>query len=198
MKAPVNIDEYAKRLPLDIEELREEKLPEAFVNRLVRLRGLYTYWLQFPAKTTADLVQYDEQMFKTRKTQAYEDIQLVKALIGDLQQSTKEFWRWRINTMIIEDHKAARRAGEWRAAATMQKNLILNNKTDKDDPIDLQLEQIIPQNFEMSDNISIVIPDAKKTSRKKIEDMLRKYGRKEGMTIDNADFEVVGDNSADL
>lgn len=194
MKAPVNIDEYAKRLPLDIEELREEKLPEAFINRLVRLRALYTYWIQFPSKNTADLVQYDEQMFKTRKTQAYEDIQLVKAIIGDLQQSTKEFWRWRINTMIMEDHKAARRAGQWRAAATMQKNLILNNKTDKDDPIDLQLEQIIPQNFEMSDNISIVIPDAKKISRRKIEDMLRKYGRKDGMTIDNADFEEVGDS----
>ena len=74
----------------------------------------------------------------------------------------------------------------------MQKNLILNNKTDKEDPIDLQLDQIIPQNFEMTDNISIIIPDAKKTSRKKIEDMLRKYGKKDDMQIENADFEEVG------
>ena len=74
----------------------------------------------------------------------------------------------------------------------MQKNLILNNKTDKEDPIDLQLDQIIPQTFEMTDNISIIIPDAKKTPRKKIEDMLRKYGKKDDMQIENADFEEVG------
>lgn len=193
MKAPLNIDEYAKRLPLDISELKEEKLPEAFIDRIMRLRGLYTYWLQFPSKQTADLVDYDRKMWNVRKTQAYEDIQLVKALIGDLQQSNKDFWRWRINTMIMDDHKAARRAGEWRAVATMQKNLILNNKTDKDDPIDLQLDRIIPQTFEMTDNISIVIPQAKKTPRKKIEDMLRKYGRKDDMAVDDADFEEVGD-----
>ena len=193
MKAPLNIDEYAKRLPLDISELKEEKLPEAFIDRIMRLRGLYTYWLQFPSKQTADLVDYDRKMWNVRKTQAYEDIQLVKALIGDLQQSNKDFWRWRINTMIMDDHKAARRAGEWRAVATMQKNLILNNKTDKDDPIDLQLDRIIPQTFEMTDNISIVIPQAKKTPRKKIEDILRKYGRKDDMAVDDADFEEVGD-----
>ena len=191
MKAPINIDEYAKRLPLDISELREEKLPEAFIDRIMRLRGLYTYWLQFPSKQTADLVEYDTKMWNVRKTQAYEDIQLVKALIGDLQQSNKEFWRWRINTMIMDDHKAARRAGEWRAVASMQKNLILNNKTDKEDPIDLQLDRIIPQAFEMTDNIGIVIPEAKNTSRKKIEDMLRKYGRKDDLPVDDADFEEV-------
>ena len=173
-------------------ELREEKLPEAFIDRIMRLRGLYTYWLQFPSKQTADLVDYDRKMWNVRKTQAYEDIQLVKALIGDLQQSNKDFWRWRINTMIMDDHKATRRAGEWRAVATMQKNLILNNKTDKEDPIDLQLDRIIPQNFEMTDNISIIIPEAKKTPRKKIEDMLRKYGRKDDMPVDETDFEEVG------
>lgn len=124
MKAPINIDEYAKRLPLDIEELRKENLPESFVNRIIRLRGLYTYWLQFPSKQTSELVEYDQQMFNIRKTQAYEDIQFVKALIGDLQQTSKEFWRWRINTMIMDDHKAARRAGEWRAVASMQKSHI--------------------------------------------------------------------------
>ena len=44
----------------------------------------------------------------------------------------------------------------------------------------------------MTDNISIIIPDAKKTPRKKIEDMLRKYGKKDDMQIENADFEEVG------
>jgi hypothetical protein len=196
MRSPVDIDEYAKRLPLDLTELKEQHLSEDFINRIQRLRSLYTYWLQFPNKRTEDLVQYDEQMFHIRKTQAYEDIQLTKILIGDLLASTKEFWRWRINTMILEDHKAARRANDWRSAASMQKNLILNNKTDKDDPIDLEFDKIVPQNFEMTDNITILIPNAKKTPRKKIEDLLRKYGKRDDAKIEDADFVEVHDDQS--
>lgn len=90
--------------------------------------------------------------------------------------------------MTTKRHAVPENGAQWHPC----KNLILNNKTDKEDPIDLQLDQIIPQNFEMTDNISIIIPDAKKTSRKKIEDMLRKYGKKDDMQIENADFEEVG------
>lgn len=195
MKGPIDIDEYAKRLPLDRMELEQEHLPRSFIERLERLRGLYTYWLQFPNKQTQDIVEYDQQLFKIGKTQAYEDIQLVKVLIGDLQASSKDFWRWRINTMIMEDHKSARRAGDWRSAASMQKNLILNNKTDKDDPLELDFEKIVPQQFEMTDNIAIVIPGKTKTSRQKIEDMLQKYGKKDDMKIEDADYEEVKDDS---
>lgn len=197
MKGPVDIDEYAKRLPLDRTELEKEHLPLPFIQRLERLRGLYTYWVQFPSKQTQDMVEYDQQMFKASRTQAYEDIQLVKVLIGDLQATSKDFWRWRINTMIMEDHKAARRAGDWRSAASMQKNLILNNKTDKDDPLELDFDKIVPQQFEMTDNITIVIPGKKKTSRKKIEEMLVKYGRKDDMPVEDADFEEVKDDSTE-
>ena len=194
MKAPINIDEYVKRLPLDRTELEKEQLPQAFIERLERLRGIYTYWLQFPNKQTQEIVKYDLDMFLIGKTQAYEDIQLVKVLIGDLQSTTKDFWRWRINTMILEDHEQALKDKDWRSVASMQKNLILNNKTNKEDPLELDFEKIVPQQFEMTDDIAIVIPGKHKTSRKKIEDMLKKYGRKDEMQIEDADFEEVNND----
>lgn len=145
-------------------------------------------------KSVSEIVQFDLDNFGLRKTQAYEDIALVKALIGDIQATTKAFARWRANVMIESDIKKARKDGDWRAVASMQKNYILNNKTDKDDPVDLEFDKIVPQQFEMTDDISIVIPGAKKASRQRIEQLLNKYNPKAPAPQD-ADFEEVKDNS---
>jgi len=185
-----DLDQYARWLPVvGTPEIEKANLPAPFIQRLQRVRGIYDYWRQFPNKQTADIVEYEAQMFGIGKSQAYEDIRLVKLLLGDIEASTKEFWRWRINTIIEENIKSARRAGDYRAVASLVKNLILNNKTDKEDPLELDFDKIVPQTFEMSDDIQIVNPKAVRTPRRKIEELLKKYGRKGGMAIDDADFE---------
>lgn len=187
----IDLDQYAKCMPLSRDQLIEQHLPDAFINRIERVRGLYAYWLQHPTKVTSEVVEFDMEQFDIRKTQAYEDIALVKALIGDIQSSTKAFARWRANVMIEQDIQRAREDGDWRAVASMQKNYILNNKTDKDDPIELEFDKIVPQQFEMTDDISIVIPGAKKASRQRVEELLRKYHGKKTPEAEDANFEEV-------
>lgn len=186
----IDIDQYAKCLPLSREQLQEQHLPEAFINRVERVRGLYTHWLQFPQKDVSEVVQFDLDNFGIRKTQAYEDIALVKAIIGDIQATTKSFARWRANVMIEADIKRARRDCDWRAVASMQKNYILNNKTDKEDPVELEFDKITPQQFEMTDDIALVIPGAQKISPKRRAELIRKYGGKP-TNIEDADFEEI-------
>lgn len=189
-----DIDEYAKWLPMvGTPDIEGAHLPAAFIQRLQRLRGVYDYWLQYPNKLSADIVEFEQQMFGIAKTQAYQDIRLVKILLGDIEASTKDFWRWRINTILMESLKGARRAHDYRAVASLVKNLIANNKTDKEDPLDLEFDKIVPQQFELSDDIRIVNPASSKTSRKRIEELLRKYGRTQSMEITDADFEEVKD-----
>ena len=113
---PVNLDQYSRYVTLDDSELRELNVAEGVLVRLHRLRGMYAYWLQFPSKLDNDLVQYDIAMFKVSRSLAYEDLHLVKVLLGNLQQTTKEFMRWKINKSIEQDIAAARRAGEFREA----------------------------------------------------------------------------------
>ena len=50
MPLPVNLDEYTKYIVKSDDELREERVNPAIIQRLHRLRGLYAYWLQFPDK----------------------------------------------------------------------------------------------------------------------------------------------------
>lgn len=185
---PVNLDQYSRYVTLDDSELRELNVAEGVLVRLHRLRGMYAYWLQFPSKLDNDLVQYDMAMFKVSRSLAYEDLHLVKVLLGNLQQTTKEFMRWKINKSIEQDIAAARRAGDFRSVASLSKVLVQNNRTDKDDEPELEFDKIIPQNFEPTDDPSVLgierIPDL----RGKIRALYKKYSN---TIIQDAEYEEV-------
>ena len=89
MSLPANIDQYAELLPLSDDELREQKVNPLMLERLHRIRGLYAFWLQYPNKTKAEVVQQDAALFKVSQSKAYEDVQLVEILLGDIQRMTR-------------------------------------------------------------------------------------------------------------
>ena len=185
---PVNLDEYSRYVTLDDAELRQLRVAEGVLLRLHRIRGMYAYWLQFPSKVDNDLVQYDMAMFKVSRSLAYEDLHLVKVLLGNLQQTTKEFMRWKINKSLEQDIAAARRAGDFRSVAALSKVLVANNRTDKDDEPDLEFDKIVPQNFEPTDDPTVLgierIPDL----RGKIRALYKRYSN---TMIQDADFEEI-------
>lgn len=187
---PTNLDQYSRYVTLDDSELRDLKVAEAVLVRLHRIRGLYAYWLQFPSKLDNDLVQYDMAMFKVSRSLAYEDIHLVKVLLGNLQQTTKEFMRWRINKSVEQDIASARRAGDYRAIAALTKVMVLNNRTDKDDEPDLEFDKIVPQNFEPTDDPSVLgierIPDL----RGRIRALVKRYSN---TMVQDAEYEEIKD-----
>lgn len=131
MSLPVDIDEYSRYVSLNDDELKELRINPKLFERIHRIRGLYAYWLQFPSKFDADIVAYDISMFRVAKSQAYDDVRLLQLLLGNIQSANKEFMRWKINKDLEEDLKAARRMQDYRSVAQIEKNRILNNRTDK-------------------------------------------------------------------
>ena len=102
MSLPVNLDLYSRYVALDDDELREMRVAESLLVRLHRIRGMYAYWLQFPSKQDNDIVLYTMNMFKVSRSQAYDDLALVKVLLGNLQQTSKDFMRWKINKSLYK------------------------------------------------------------------------------------------------
>ena len=102
MSVPTDLDKYQGWLALDEDQLKEEHLPVQTIERVIRFRALYTYWCRFSSKAPRDIVEYDTAMFKVSESQAYDDVHCLKVIIGNLQESSKKFWRWRINQMIEE------------------------------------------------------------------------------------------------
>lgn len=177
MSVPVNIDDYSSYLPLDSSELRSQLVPEDTILRVERLRELSAYWRSYPSTSPKELVSRCMQLFKVGKSQAYDDIHILKILIGNLEATTKEFARWRVNQMIEEDRTAARRDGDWRAVASMQKNYILNNQTDKPDTPDMAFDRIVPKELEPSDDPSVAGITMSKNYRKLRDRLIRQYSR---------------------
>ena len=175
MSVPVDIDKYQALLALDENELVENHVPEQMIARIVRLRALYSYWCRFSSKSVKDIVEFDKLQFKVGDSQAYDDMTILKNIVGNLQESSKKFWRWRINQMLEEDRLAAKRAGDHRAVASIEKNFIKNNMTDKEDTPDMAYDKIVPLEIVATDDPSVIgikkIPDL----RGKVRKLLKKY-----------------------
>lgn len=177
MSVPVNIDRYCEYLPVSSEELRLQLVPEDTILRVERLRELSAYWRSYPQTSPKELVSRCEQIFHVGKSQAYDDIHLLKILVGNLEATTKEFARWRANQMIEEDRKAARRDGDWRAVASMQKNYILNNQTDKPDTPDMAFDKIVPLQLEPTDDPSVLGIKAPKNLRARRDKLIKQFSK---------------------
>jgi len=177
MSVPVNIDQYSEYLPVSSDELRQQLVPEDTIQRIERLRELSSYWRSYPSTSPKELVTRCMQLFKVGKSQAYDDIHILKVLIGNLEATTKEFARWRVNQMIEEDRTAARRDGDWRAVASMQKNYILNNQTDKPDTPDMAFEKIVPLQLEPTDDPSVLGIKTPKNLRARRDKLIKQFSK---------------------
>lgn len=188
MSRPVDIDSYMSLMPLDEDELNEQHIPAATLERVKRLRGMYAFWLQYPRQSITELVHRDVSMFKVKESQAYDDIHLVQVMLGNLQNATKDFWRWKVNQEIDEDRLAAKRASDFRALASMQKNRIKNNRTDTPDDPERSFDKIVPAEFKMSNDPTIIgLKDTPKL-KEMIAQLEKQYGVDE-MTY--TDFEEI-------
>ena len=186
MSLPVNIDDYMKYMPLNEDELQELHISAIVKARVERLRGCYAFWLRYPRLTVREMVDQDKAMFGVSETQAYDDIHLCQVMLGNLNAASKEFWRWKVNQEIDEDRKAAKAAGDFRALAVMQKNRIKNNRTDTPDEPELAFDKIVPVEFRMTDDPSVIGLQRIPNLRAKIKKMEKRYSMPD---IEDADFE---------
>ncbi len=190
------MEDYSMYITLSDDELLERRIAQTVIERIHRLRGMYAYWLQFPQKFDQDIVQYDMAMFKVGKSQAYDDLHIVRLILGNLQQASKDFMRWKINQDLEQDLKAARRAGDHRSVAAIEKNRILNNRTDKEDELELEFDKIIPQQFVPVDDPTVFgikkLPDL----RNRIRVLVKKYSDNSVQFAEYEELKEDNDNGA--
>jgi hypothetical protein len=199
MPLPVNIDEYVSYIVMNDEELRDQHVSPAVIQRLHRLRGLYAYWLQFPDKFERDILQQDISLFGVGRAQAYDDVRLVQILLGNMQQATRNFMRWKINQDLEADLRAARRQGDYRSVASLEKVRVMNNRTDKEDEPETNYDRIPLFGVVFTSNPSALnIPgyDNEASLRKDIIAMNKRYSREIENEKEFTDYEEVEEDGA--
>ena len=77
---PSIIDTARDHLFDDVTAMKQAGIPEVTQQRIIRLRDVYNYWLQFPSLRDRDLVAHIQQSYGLQTTQAYADLRIVKAV----------------------------------------------------------------------------------------------------------------------
>jgi hypothetical protein len=194
MSLPVNIDQYQLNLFSSVEEMRNNNVAEHIIVRLLRLRALYTFWLNFPMKTTREMVQQDMTMHPDiKQREAYDDIKLIKILIGNLEAESKEWHRHVFNRRTDEVYRQAMRDHDNRAAEKANADYAKYNRVGEIDPQPFDYDDIIPHQIEPTDDPTVIGIAPIKDLRGSI----RKLKKKLGADIQDAEFIELNDDGED-
>jgi len=170
MPRPSTLEICRQHLYSDIDQI-----PAAYRERITRLRVAYTYWYEFPTKTETDIRDHLMNEFEVVKSTAYEDIQVIKVLLGDIKNPSKEWIRFQVNAMLDAAYKLAKKQKDPKAMTMAADKKGKYNMIDQADAQQLPFEEIVPQQFEPTDDPTVLglkkDPDIREKKRK----MLEKY-----------------------
>lgn len=191
MSLPAKIDDYQLNLFASVDDMNERNVPQHIQVRLLRLRALYTFWLNFPSKTTREMVQQDMTMHPDiKQREAYDDIRLIKILIGNIEAETKEWHRFVFNRRTEEVYRQAMRDHDNRAAEKANADYAKYNRVGEIDPQPFDYDDIIPHQIEPTDDPTVIGIAPVKDLRGKIQRMKRKLGA----DIQDAEFVEIKDD----
>ena len=195
MPVPATIEVCRDHLFSDREEMTQNNIPVVIQERLIRLRDMYNLWLNFPRKKDVEIVKELELRYKIQRSTAYEDIRIIKALLGDLNKSTKDFHRWKFCGMLDEAYEMAKRMKDARAMVAAADKYGKYTQLDKEDLIDRGYDKIQVQPFEPTDDPSVIGIKPIPNIRQRIQDKIKQYWNDD---IEDIDYEVVEYNEDDI
>jgi hypothetical protein len=168
----------------------KERYPILMVEKILRVREMYNWFIANPDATDREFVAELMQRHDVAKGTAYSDLQVVKKLLPMFAASNKDFHRWRANEMCIATYKMAEKRKDTK---TMEKTVATYAKINR---VDLEDEQAIPfdkimvQPFTATDDPRVLGIEPIPNIQDKISAMIEKYSA-ETIDIEDVQFEEV-------
>ena len=144
-------------------ELRE-RYPGQMVEKVLRVREMYNWFIANPDGTDREFVAEVCQRHNIHRTTAYSDLAVVKSLLPMLGSASRDFHRWRTNGKL--------------------------NRVDLEDEQAIPLDQILVQPFTATDDPRVLGIEPIPNIADKIAAMIEKY-RAETIDIEDVEFEEV-------
>lgn len=170
------------------EEVLREKYPDVSVERVLRLRAMYNWFISNPESKDKEFVDECLSRYGVSKTLAYDDLRIIKSVLPHITQASRDYHRWKYNEMILETYQMAKKRKDTktmeRAATSYAKFNNVNVEDEQSVPYDL----IVVQPFTATQDPSVLGIKPIPNIEKKISDLIAKY-RAESMDIDDIDYE---------
>ncbi len=148
----------------------KEKLSIQIHRRLIRIRGAFVHWTEFPMKGEFEIRKFLEDQYNVKQSTAYEDIGIIKSLIGNIKSAGKDWHRYRFNAMIEEAWDIATTKDDPKALAMIIREYGKNNQLHIPDSQTIPWEDLIPQLIEPTEDPTVIglkrIPNVREVAQK--------------------------------
>lgn len=153
-----------------VEEMDAAHLQKSTQEHILRLRSIYTYWLQNPQLKEISIVSELRRRYKLGETVAYEDLRLIKICLGNLNQCTTDYYRWVFLNRAEESFEMARQSGDAKAFAATLATYGKYTRLDRDEGNVPDYSSIVPQDFTITSDPTVAgfkrIPNVEEKARK--------------------------------
>lgn len=187
MSYPNAIDVCRAELFTKEVELRD-RYPQALVDKVLRVREMYNWFIANPDATDREFVAELCQRHGIHRTTAYSDLQVVKSLLPMLSTANRDFHRWRTNEMLIATYKMAEKRKDSKTMERAASAYGKLNRVDLEDEQAIPLDQILVQPFTATDDPRVLGIEPIPNIAEKISAMIEKY-RRETIDIEDVEFE---------
>lgn len=168
-------------------ELRE-RYPQSVVDKVLRVREMYNWFIANPDGTDREFVNELVQRHEVSKVTAYSDLAVVKAMLPLLAAASRDFHRWRFNEMIMNTYKMAQKRKDTKTMERAAASYAKYNRVDLEDEQVMPYEMIVVQPFTATSDPSVLGIKPIPNVQRKISDMIKKY-RAETIDIEDVEFE---------
>jgi hypothetical protein len=175
MAKPNTLELCRTHLFEDKDKLVRSAVPAQIIDRIIRLRSAYMLWLAHPLKKDAEIRDHLIQFSGISKTTAYEDIGILKTLLGDMNETSKSYIRFRFNAMIMNVYYLAEQKKDTRSMDSAAAHYAKYNRLDAPDEQRIPWDEIIPQRFEPTSDPSVIGIQPVPNIQERIRSLKEKY-----------------------
>lgn len=168
-------------------ELRA-KYDEITVQRVLRIRDLYSYVIANPDTKDRQFVERAVSMFKVSQSCAYNDLAIIKALLPMLSKASRDFHRWRANEMLLETYRMAKARKDTKTMERAASSYAKYNRVDLEDEQLIPYDEIVVQPFTATDDPTPLGIKPIPNIQDRIKKMLEKYTA-ESIDIQDVEYE---------
>ena len=169
------------------DELRE-KYTEPIVARVLRIRDEYNWFLSNPDAKDRQFVETALSRYGINRTQAFSDLAIIKALLPQLAQASRDFHRYRFNEMILETYQMAKKRKDTKTMEKAASSYAKYNRVDLEDEQAVPYDLIVVQPFTATDDPTVLGIKPIPRLQERIQELLHKY-QAENMDIEDIEYE---------
>lgn len=159
----------------DLEQMKASRLTESQINAMLRTREAYTMMLESPSLRDIQIVNFIVEQYGVSRAMAYNDVKLVKSLIGSFNKASKDWHLWRFNLRNEETRQMALAGEDYNAAARADHSYGIMNKLNQEDVPEMDWSTIQVQPFVPTDDPTVIGLKPDPDIMNKIEKLEKKY-----------------------